>query len=174
MLSGHFGYGSFGRVVLVKDVQRSDGQLFAVKLQRLAEEEMTPEQVMEANDALEDFVRFTEGCESSLVKRYLLQTVNDIRSKIEQSEVAFGDVRQSPFRVFEGRKIRRATAEVMILDHLANPPSREPPADSVCPKTGSSPFVIRKHDSFADEDCAYLVLDYVPGGTLRESCPETA
>ena len=81
MLSGHLAMVP-GRVV--RRTQRSDGQLFAVKLQRLAEEEMTPEQVMEANDALEDFVRFTEGCESSLVRQYLLQTVNDIRSKIER------------------------------------------------------------------------------------------
>ena len=128
------GRGTFGRVVLVREIQKRE-QLFAVKIQQISKNELGPEQAKEVESKMEELKSYVnEKIDNEYISGKLRNTFQEIEREIEHANPTSGNLRW-----YGGELVRRAVAEVHIMRSLDHP------------------FIVRLHDTFEEMDRLFMV-----------------
>lgn len=140
------GRGTFGRVVLAQNEEtKKRKQMFAVKIQQISKNELNHDQAVQANEQIAGLKVFCNNLPlGSIVRNHLEKTIVDLEHEVDQADPSKGNLRW-----FQGKLVRRAVAEGHIMRSLEHP------------------FVCKLHSTFEEMDRLFMVLTFIPGGTLQ-------
>ena len=112
-------------------------QLFAVKIQHISENELGSEQAKEVESKMKELKSYVnETIDNEYISSKLKNTFQEIEREIEHANPMSGNLRW-----YGGELVRRAVAEVHIMQSLDHP------------------FIVRLHDTFEEMDRLFMVWE---------------